>query len=336
MKFKTALNIIMIMSIAVLCIFIYFYRIPHQSSDFKGQTKYLFVRKGESINDIAQNLFQIGAISSKSNFVFFAKAFRKANHIKIGRYAIKPNNSIANILGGIVRGESVPYDITIPEGLTIAQVANILESEVEIDPREFHEAVCDQRFLDSLKISARNLEGYLAPSTYNVYFSENPRRVVSRMTSHFFESLPDSFSIKACRLGLTVNQAVTLASLVEKEARLDDERNLIAAVYLNRLRKGMKLDCDPTVIYAMGGLSRPLVRADLDFDSPYNTYLNLGLPPGPISNPGVKALEAAVNPASVGYLYFVAKGDGSHVFSYTLDDHNNAIYRIKRSNGHGM
>jgi UPF0755 protein len=155
------------------------------------------------------------------------------------------------------------------------------------------------------------------------------------MAAHFFNSLPDSFEAKARRLGLTFHQAVTLASLIEKEAMLDSERPIISAVYLNRLRRGMKLDCDPTVIYAMGGLDRRLLRGDLDYDSPYNTYLYPGLPPGPIANPGVKSLEAAVEPAPVGYLYFVARGNGSHIFSLTLDDHINAIQRIKRLNGHG-
>jgi UPF0755 protein len=210
----------------------------------------------------------------------------------------------------------------------------LLGSSVEMDVEKFETMVSDRRYLDSLQIPADNLEGYLAPSTYNLYYDESPRRIINKMVSHFFESLPDSFTIKAHRLGLTTHQAVTLASMIEKEARLDGERPIIAAVLLNRLRKGMFLDCDPTVIYALGGLNRPLLRADLDIESPYNTYRKPGLPPGPISNPGVKALDAAVNPAPVGYLYFVARGDGSHVFTYSLDDHIDATYRIKRRNGH--
>ena len=316
-------------------LFFYHYYLPHPSADFEGQTRYLLVRAGDNIEKIADNLEEMGAISSKSIFVFFSRLLNKDRLMKAGRYAIKPNSSLAYIVGRITRGESTPFDITIPEGYTISQIANLLESSVEADMTEFRAAVTDPKLIDSLGIRAKNLEGYLAPSTYNVYFCENPRRIINRMAAHFFNSLPDSFEAKARRLGLTFHQAVTLASLIEKEAMLDSERPIISAVYLNRLRRGMKLDCDPTVIYAMGGLDRRLLRGDLDYDSPYNTYLYPGLPPSPIANPGVKSLEAAVEPAPVGYLYFVARGNGSHIFSLTLDDHINAIQRIKRLNGHG-
>jgi UPF0755 protein len=331
----SALFLVIISAGFVSILFFYHYFVPHQTPGFGHDTKYLLVRRGDSLSTVADNLQKMGAISSTSNFIFFAELLDKDGLMKVGRYAIKPGNSLAHIIGAITRGESAPFDITIPEGYEISQIANLLESSVETDIAEFRTLVADSALLDSLNIKADNLEGYLAPSTYNVYFSEHPRKIVNRMVSHFFDSLPDSFAIKAERLGLTFHQAVTLASLVEKEARLDSERPIIAAVYLNRLRRGMKLDCDPTVIYGMGGLDRPLLRGDLDYDSPYNTYLYAGLPPGPIANPGVRSLGAAVNPAKVGYLYFVARGDGSHVFSHTLDDHNNAIYRIKRMNGRG-
>ena len=327
---KFLLNGIMLCLIAAIAGFIYYYYIPHQKADFGNETKYLLVRKGETVDKIAGNLESMGALDSKSNFIFFARMTRRDNLLKVGRYAIKPNISISQLIGMIARGESTPINVTIPEGYTMGQIANLLESSAEINNIDFRDAVTDKKFLDSLKINADNLEGYLAPSTYNMYFMENAHRVVHRMVSHFFESLPDSFEIKANRLGLTLHQAITLASMVEKEAVLDEERPIIASVYLNRLRIGMKLDCDPTVIYALGGLGRPLLRDDLNVESPYNTYRNLGLPPGPIANPGTKALDAAINPAKTGYLYFVANGDGRHIFSYTLDDHNTATARAKR------
>jgi UPF0755 protein len=334
MRIITLLSIVAVFFLAVLAVFGYFYYLPHQKPTFGKEIKYLLVKKGSTVNEIADNLEQMGAISSKADFVFFAKLLRKSARLKVGRYAIKPNSSLGHILGIIERGESTPFNVTIPEGYSMGQIANLLETTLDLDMSQYRDIVTNRHYLDSLKVPADNLEGYLAPSTYNLYYDENPRRVVSKMVTHFFQSLPDSFEDKARRLGLTVHQAVTLASLVEKEARLDNERPIIAAVYLNRLRKGMKLDCDPTVIYALGGgLGRPLVKDDLDCDSPYNTYRISGLPPGPIANPGVKALEAAVNPASVGFLYFVAKGDGSHVFSYTLDDHNTARVQVKHRNG---
>ncbi len=333
MSLKVLIGIIAVFLVAVVIVFAYFYYLPHMKSDFGNDTKYFLVKNGDSVSQIAENLEGIGAVSSRADFIFFAKLLHKSAYLKVGRYAIKPHSSLSYIIGVITRGESKPFNVTIPEGFTMGQISNLLETTLDMDMTKFRDIVTDRHYLDSLKISADNLEGYLSPSTYNLYYDENPRRVVSKMVTHFFQSLPDSFELKARRLGLTIHQAVTLASLVEKEARLDNERPIISAVYLNRLRKGMKLDCDPTVIYALGGLNRPLARGDLDFDSPYNTYRVGGLPPGPIANPGVKSLEAAVNPAQVGFLYFVARGDGSHLFSYTLDDHNTAIVRVKRQNG---
>ncbi|HBC45594.1 MAG TPA: endolytic transglycosylase MltG [candidate division Zixibacteria bacterium] len=333
MNLKIFFNILAVFLIALLAVFSYFYLLPHQKANFGNEAKYLLIKKGESVNLIGANLDSLGAISSKADFVFFAKLLHKSSHLRVGRYSIKPNSSLATIIGMIERGESTPYNVTIPEGFNMGQISNLLETTIDIDLPQFRDAVTDRHYLDSLSITAGNLEGYLAPSTYNLYYDESPRRVVNKMVSHFFQSLPESFEAKARRLGLTMHQAVTLASLVEKEARLDSERPIIAAVYLNRMRKGWLLQCDPTVIYALGGLNRPLTRGDLEIDSPYNTYRNYGLPPGPITNPGVKALEASVNPAPVGLLYFVARGDGSHVFSFTLDDHNTATARVKRNNG---
>jgi len=171
----------------------------------------------------------------------------------------------------------------------------------------------------------------LAPSTYNFFYEDNPTAAVNKMLDHFFESLPDSFEIKATGLGLTFYEAIILASLIEEEAMVNDERPIIASVYLNRLRKRWRLECDPTVIYAMGGLDRPLYKKDLKYDSPYNTYLNFGLPPGPISNPGAKSLYAAVNPSDDSYMFFVAKGDGSHKFTRNINDHINAVNKARRN-----
>lgn len=326
------LAILLATLLVALTVFVNLYYIPHPRADFGAKSKFMIIRKGETLHDVAAKLDQMGAISSRANFNFWARVLGKAGRMRVGRYEIKPHSSVAYLLGIISRGESSPFNITIPEGFTLAQIANLLEASTNMDADLFRSIVSDRRLIDSLGIQAETLEGYLAPSTYNVYYEENPKKIVSRMLAHFYQSFPDSFNIKANRLGLTVHQAVTLASMIEKEAMLDSERPIIAAVYLNRLRKGMKLECDPTVIYAMGGLDRPLLRKDLTWNSPYNTYLNFGLPPGPISNPGVKSLRAAVNPTAVGYYYFVAKGDGSHSFSYTLNDHINATIRIRRQN----
>jgi len=328
---KTYLAMAVVFAIVPLVYFFYSYYIPHPRTDFTDETRYLFVRRGESLSKIATNLRDLGAISSTTDFVIFGKVFGHAARMKTGRYAVKSNYSIAKIMDMITRGEAAPFNVTIPEGITIAETGHLLENAVGMDLGDYLDVVKDPALMDSLEIEADNLEGFLAPSTYNFFYEENAATIVGKMIDHFYAVLPDSFEIKANKLGLTFYEAVTLASLIEKEAMLDSERPIIASVFLNRLRKRMRLECDPTVIYAMGGLDRPLLRKDLQYSSPYNTYRVFGLPPGPIANPGASSLEAAVNPSGEKYLYFVAKGDGSHEFSFTLRDHVNATRRIKRT-----
>jgi UPF0755 protein len=311
------------------------FHIAHPSDDFKNETRYLIVRRGQSLTEIASSLEKMGAISSKSNFILYSKLFGKTKKMKTGRYAIRPHDSIADIIDVIVRGYATPFNVSIPEGFTMAEMAGLLHSTIDMDIDGFRELISDPNLMDSLGVEADNLEGYLAPSTYQFFYEEKPAKVVSKMTEHFFVSLPDSFEVKANQLGLTFHEAVTLASMIEEEAMIDSERPVIAAVYLNRLKKRWRLECDPTVIYALGGLDRPLYRKDLKIDSPYNTYKYFGLPPGPISNPGVESLRAAVNPAKSDYMFFVARGDGSHVFTRTHRDHINAKNSIKRLNGNG-
>ena len=321
---KTRFYVAALLVITILIVFVYSYYIPHPRSDFKNETRYIIVRKGDSLSRIAAHLEEIGAISSKFNFVLFGKILGKSRSMKSGRYAIEASYSMAKIMGMIAGGEATPFNITIPEGYTLAEMAGLLQDSIGLDVDEFKKAVSNPVVLDSLGIEGDNLEGYLAPSTYNFFYEQDASSVVAKMLENFYQTLPDSFELKANRLGLTFHEAVTLASMIEEEAMADSERPIIAAVFLNRLRKGMRLECDPTVIYALGGLDRPLLRKDLKYDSPYNTYMYYGLPPGPISNPGVKSLEAAVNPSDDNYLYFVARGDGSHIFSFTLRDHINA------------
>jgi len=327
---KSYFKIVLVLGVLMFLYYIYAYHIPHPRGDFVDGTRYIIVKKGEGLSDVAGHLVELGAISSKTDFVLFGMLFGDTGKLKTGRYALKPSYSMARIMGIIVRGEAAPFNISIPEGLTVAQIGRVLENAVGMDIEMFKTEVTNRRILDSLEIEADDLEGYLAPSTYNFFYEENAAIVVDKMVEHFFSVLPDSFETKANRLGLTYQEAVTLASMIEEEAMVDSERAVIAAVFLNRLRKRMRLECDPTVIYAMGGLNRPLLRKDLQYDSPYNTYRIYGLPPGPISNPGVKSLEAAVNPGDYGYLYFVARGDGSHEFTYTLRDHVNATNRFRK------
>jgi UPF0755 protein len=189
----------------------------------------------------------------------------------------------------------------------------------------------DDRFTQGMGITASNLEGYLFPDTYRLSWSTTPEKVAQVMVEQFRKTITDSLMRRAEEIGFSLAQVVTLASMIEAEAKDGNERDLISAVYHNRLRRGMLLQCDPTVIYALPKLDRPLLLKDLEVDSPYNTYRYPGLPPGPICNPGKASILAALYPAGVNYLYFVATGEGSHIFSATLAQHNLARARVKRA-----
>ena len=262
-----AISVILFVILAGLFVWLYF--IPHPEKGFGHETKYIVIKKGQTLNDLTTILKKEKAISSKANFIFLTRILGKDKKIKTGRYALKRSYSAARILRMVTRGEATPFDVTVPEGYTLTQIAHLLESQIDLDVDAFRKKIADRDLLDSLNIKQDDLEGYLAPSTYKFFYEENPRRIVRKMVSHFFDSLPDSFETKANRLGLTFHEAVTLASMIEEEAMLDLERPIIAAVYLNRLRKRMRMECDPTVIYAMGGLDRPLLRKDLKYPSPY-------------------------------------------------------------------
>ena len=221
-------------------------------------------------------------------------------------------------------------EVTIPEGLNLRQTAGILRRELHIDSLEFVSLATDSQFSEGLGFSVSNLEGYLFPDTYRFSWGTSSERAAQILVEQFWKIFTDSLRRRADEIEFSTKDVVTLASMIEAEARDGDEREMISAVYHNRLKRGMLLQCDPTVIYALPELDRPLLLEDLEVDSPYNTYKYPGLPPGPICSPGEASILAALYPASVNYLYFVAKGDGTHVFSSTLREHNNAKIKIKQ------
>ena len=328
--------------IIALCILVavltgcYSYFFSHQPPEFGDKTKYLLVQRGDTVYEIGYKLQQMDAISSEFNFMMFSKLLGHSRKLKAGRYAIEPEASLADIFGALTTGTAVPFNVTVLEGLTVKKTAQLVHKELNFSDKEFIKACTDRTLLDSLSINADDLEGYLFPNTYNFFFDESPQSVVRKMIRQFYANLPDSFEQKAKKLGLNFYEAITMASLIEREAMLDSERPIISAVYHRRLKIRMRLQCDPTVIYALGGLNRPLYRRDLQVNSLYNTYKYYGLPPGPICSSGKASLEAAVNPADVDYLYFVAKGDGSHMFSRSNREHVNAKNRIKRNRRLGL
>jgi len=236
------------------------------------------------------------------------------------------------VVHSIARGDVYLRRITFREGLTIRQMARVFEDAGFGPASAFLAAARDGSLASGIEPAARDLEGYLFPDTYALPRRSSAADLVRRMVSRFESVMTDGLRQAAVARGLTVREAVTLASLVEKETAKPDERPLVAAVYHNRLKRRMGLQCDPTVIYALelrGGFNGNLTRADLKTDSPYNTYRYAGLPPGPIAAPGQASLEAALRPAAVDYLFFVSRNDGTHAFASTLDAHNRNVIRYQ-------
>lgn len=291
------------------------------------------VKAGETAKDIAQNLEDQGLIRADWAFVLGYRLFYSGESLKAGEYTILLPISAKKILFILSEGKVKLYPVTIPEGLTRREIAQHLESTLFIDKAEFLEVSDDISLIHDLDPVAKNLEGYLFPETY--YFPKNPDAVeiCTIMTAQFRKVFSETWIKRAEEIGMTLREVVILASLIEKESYHPEERTLVSGVFHNRLRIGMKLDCDPTIIYVLkeeDSFKDRLRTKDLKLDTPYNTYLYGGLPPGPIANPGKSALEAALYPADVDYLYFVSKNDGSHHFSRSFREHQNAVNKYQR------
>lgn len=294
------------------------------------------IPRGASSWSIGRVLSERGLIRDPQFFRLMTRLRGLDGRLRAGQYRLGPGMSPAEIMDKLARGDVVRYTITIPEGLTVEQIAALLDEKGFTDKEEFLKAARDvEKVRDYLPPELKTiepLEGYLFPDTYTVTAETAPADLVDVMLDRLEEVLTDQFRARAEQLGLSIHQLLTLASIIEREARVPDERPTISAVYHNRLRIGMKLDADPTVRYALGKIDGPLLWKDLEVDSPYNTYRNPGLPPGPIANPGLASIQAALYPADVKYLYFVARGDdsGGHLFATTLTEHNRNVQAQRR------
>jgi UPF0755 protein len=249
--------------------------------------------------------------------------------LKAGEYRFAEPMSALEVVNKIARGDVYRRLVTFREGLTIREMAKVYEDAGLGKAADFETAARDTSAIRELDATATDLEGYLFPDTYSLRRETAAPVLVAQMVASFKRAFGDASRAAAAARQLSLREAVTLASLVEKETAVADERPIVAAVYLNRRAIGMPMQADPTVIYAMqraGNYNGNIRRDDLQIDSPYNTYRYPGLPPGPIASPGKAALDAAVNPAQVDYLYFVSKNDGSHVFARTLDEHNRNVH----------
>jgi UPF0755 protein len=283
---------------------------------------------GTSETEIARRLADAGVVVDPWTFRLAARVARADRRLKAGEYRFADAATPAEIVARLARGDVYARGVTFPEGLTYREMAPIFARSGLGASEAFERAASDGALAAAFDPDAPTLEGYLFPSTYAMGRSAGADAMVTAMVAQFEHVFDASLRTAAAEHRLSVREAVTLASIVEKETAQDAERPIVAAVYSNRLAIGMPLQCDPTVIYAMMHAGRwrgNIRRADLDINSPYNTYRFPGLPPGPIANPGRASLEAAVHPADVKYLYFVSRNDGSHVFAETLAEHNRNV-----------
>jgi UPF0755 protein len=291
------------------------------------------VEKGQTAKEIALNLKKNGIIKKTWPFLVGYRIFFSAQSLKAGEYAIAIHDSPKNILQVLSEGSVYFHSITIPEGLIIQEIAGLLDSEGFAAKADFLQDVAETSLISSLDKDAPNLEGYLFPETYRFAKGTPSEEIAAAMVFQFTKVFTQEWIERAAELGMSIRDIVTLASLIEKETSLRKEKKIISAVFHNRLKIGMKLDCDPTIIYVLkleGRFKDRLRTRDLKYDSPFNTYLYSGLPPGPIANPGKDSLEAALYPADKKFLYFVSKNDGSHHFSQTFREHQNAVNKYQR------
>lgn len=286
------------------------------------------VEKGMGISSVARELKQKGLIRARLPFVVSYRLFFYPQKIKAGEYTFSSPLRPKDILDTMVKGKVYLHAVTIPEGLTAREIAPLVTPLLSDGEDGFQAAFEDTEAIASFDPAAKNLEGYLFPETYSFPKGISSKEATEAVIAQFRSAFDESREARARALRMTVRKIVTLASLIEKETSVPDEKRLVSAVFHNRLRLGMKLDCDPTIIYVLkqeGRYEGRLRKKDMSLDSPYNTYLHGGLPPGPICNPGREALEAALYPAPEDYLYFVSKNDGSHHFSRTFAEHQNAV-----------
>jgi UPF0755 protein len=292
----------------------------------------VYIPKGTSFLAIVNILDQAGMVKHKPLFILLALFKGAASSIKPGEYELATSMSPNDIINKLFKGDIKIHLVTIPEDFTLKQIADRLVAENLVSEKDFISVTTDPVFLASLNIDARSAEGYLYPETHAFYRGITPQEIVKIMVNQFWKKVTPQMIEKAKALGMTTTKHVTLASLIGKETGDEEEKAQVSAVFHNRLKKGMRLQSDPTAVYSLDAYRSVVSRKDLDNDTSYNTYKIRGLPPGPIANPGIDSLQAALYPAPVNYLYFVSKNDGTHIFSSNLAAHAQAVlkYQIKR------
>jgi len=325
MKKKALLIIASILILVFLYIVIQIY-VPIRLA----QPKEVRIPRGMSFSQAAEILKKERLIKDKAVFILLGKISGLDRHLKAGYYMFGGSISTWKVFNTLQKGP-IQNTVGIIEGDSFFEIRDKLSAANVMSPEDFDRLFRDKKFLSSLGINAPSLEGYLYPDTYIFPKGFEPEEVFRDMVRRLRKVLTPDMIKRAAELGLDENGLLTLASIIEKEAFLEAEREIISAVYHNRLKRGMPLQADPTCLYGIKPMKEGVKRCDLKNKTPYNTYLIKGLPPGPIASTGIRSIKAAINPASVPYVYFVSLGDGSHIFSTSLSEHKNAVqYAIKR------
>ncbi|MFQ5699562.1 MAG: endolytic transglycosylase MltG [Myxococcota bacterium] len=304
-----------------------------------AERRLFVVEEGEPLTSIAERLQRAGLLPRQRAFgpwiwVLWARLSGVDRRVRAGEYELSTRLRPLQVLAHLVDGRAKTWPVTLPEGLRLDEVASRLGEAGIVDPQEFLRLARDPEVAAALGVPATTLEGYLYPETYRFRHRTAPREVLAAMVAEFRSAWTDRDRALLSASGRSLHDVVTLASIVEKETGQASERPLIAAVFRNRLQRGMRLQTDPTVIYGLwlehGRFDGNLRRRDLTEETAYNTYLHAGLPPGAIASPGIDSIRAVLSPADVPYLYFVSRNDGSHVFSRTLREHNAAVERFQK------
>ena len=285
---------------------------------------------GSTLGEISKQLYEKKIISNEQMFRWAVQVMGKEKEIPVGTFQLVDTQSNYDIIKQLVYGSPELIKVRLLEGWSVKQIAAHLNEVMGFEPKEILDISKDSRFLKKHNIKASTIEGYLFPDTYLFFNGDTPTSVLDNVVSEYKTFWKDAFRNRARELNMTEHEVVTLASIIEGEAIYDKERPTISGVYHNRLNRGMRLQADPTIQYIIDDGPRRLLNRDLRIDSPYNTYKNKGLPPGPINSPGAQSLKAALYPEANEYLFFVARGDGYHTFTTNEKDHNNAKKQLQK------
>jgi len=331
--FRLLLRLILItFFLALAGVAFIFYKVFYAPNTYPGgKEKVLFVSKGMTFTDVVDHLTEKKLIENRWYFELVAELSGGENTVIVGKYSIPSGRSNLEILNLLRSGGAIiPVVVTIPEGMKITSIARLLRREAGIDSARYAQLAFEKKFTRRMKIDAHTLEGYLFPATYEVMWQMNEEDILHKQVEKFRSEFPEEWKSRAERMNITLHEVLTLASIVEGETAIDSERAVVAGVYLNRLRKQMPLQADPTIQYALPDGPRRLKYSDYKIQSPFNTYRYYGLPPGPVNNPGRESILAVLFPKKHNNMFFVANGTGGHTFTTNYADHLHAVKKLQK------